>query len=112
MNHPLLAALIIAATLVADIYTDLRRWGRINHIRGAWLRVPSAIIAAIINPWSLVLWLAYWPLFDMWLAIGRRLPVLYVGETSWLDKLQQRGKWLIAVKWGLGVAAVILYLLL
>lgn len=112
MNHPLLAALIIAATLVVDVITDLKRWGRINHIRGTWLRVPSALIAAIIHPWSLILWVAYMAVFNLALNIGRGLPWDYVGQTAWSDKVIRCNPWLQWVGWIAGIMSIIIYIVL
>lgn len=91
-------------TFIIDVYTDNKRWGKINHLRGAILRVPSFIIDIIIWPPNALLIAAYWGMFDIAINKVRKLPLDYVGETAWLDKMQRRYSviWLlkVVVMWG------------
>lgn len=118
MNHPLLAALIIAACLIADIWTDVTskrdvltgKWN-VNHRRGLLWRIPAFIAATWIYWPSLMLWLWFWCIFDTAMAL-RTGHWARLGETSTLDKLQRKYRWLQWVKYGMGVLAIILYILL
>lgn len=110
----LIAISIFTLTLAADIYTDLRRWdsGKINHKRGALIRIAALGVVAIFNWHTVVLWPLYGILFDFGLNIGRKLPLFYIGNTSALDRLQNKYPGLIGVKWALGVFGVIIYVIL
>lgn len=77
-------------TLIVDVYTDNKRWGRINHLRGAILRVPAFVLDVIIWPPNALLIAAYWGLFDIAINKVRKLPLDYVGETAWLDRMQRK----------------------
>jgi hypothetical protein len=112
--HSLLPLLIILTTLALDIYTDLRLWDSngIRHKRGAYIRLAALVLAAGLDWTTVFLWPLYGCLFDTALNIGRKLPVFYVGETSYLDRLQRRYPWLVAGKWGLGLGGLMTYILL
>lgn len=111
MSHQLISALIIAITLAADLYTDLAKyWGRVNHRKGFWLRVPSAIAATIIYWPSLMLWFSYWMLMDSVIGVVKFRNVFAIGSTAWLDRMQHRYPFLIWLKYGTGVGSIILYI--
>lgn len=108
----MLPAFIIAATLAIDVYTDTRPTTKVKHIRGALLRAPSFAVAAWIDPWSLLLALPYWGLFDVLFGWVKHGKPLYLGTRSKLDKLHRKYPWLVPVKFVLGVGAVVLYILM
>lgn len=119
------AAAIVCITWYIDVRTDFARWekGAVNHIRGAWLRLLGFIPATLLDWHSGLLWALYWPLFDgvlgVWVkkreidkfnTIPNHFSWWYLGTSSWLDRMQHRFKWLVWVKYGLAVTALILYL--
>lgn len=112
MTPQLIAAIIILITLIVDAVTDLNRWdqGRINHGRGAAIRLLVLIGCLFIDWHSICLWIPYGIIFDICLNLGRKLRVLYVGETAWIDRLQRRYPFLIWLKYGAGVASIIIYI--
>lgn len=106
----MLPTLIIAATMAIDVYTDTRPTTKVKHLRGALLRVPSFAVAAWLDPWSLLLALPYWGLFDMLFGWVKHGKPLYLGTRSKVDLLQRRYPWLVPVKFVLGVGGIILYI--
>lgn len=108
----MLSALIILLTLAIDVYTDTRPNARVNHWRGLLLRLPSFAVAAWLEPWSLLLALPYWGLFDVLFGWVKHGKPLYLGTRSRLDLLQRRYPWLVGVKFMVGVGALIIYILI
>ena len=107
----MISALIILATLVVDLVTDIRRWykgGNINHTRGMILRGIGFVPAAIINPWSAMLALTYWMIFDTGFSLGTKRGLFYLGDAK-LDRLQKNNKWIWVGKYVTGIAAVVIY---
>lgn len=103
----LIALLIISLTLTIDLLTDLKQWGRINHIRGWLLRLPSFAVATWLDPKSALLWLVYWVVFDAIIGIVKYRNIFAVGTTSFLDR--HIPVWL---KWGMGAGGMGTYLIL
>lgn len=108
----LISLLIFITTLGVDAYTDLKRWGRVNHTRGAILRCLALAVAAVFDVKILLLLPGYACVFDCLLCLFRGLPVFYVGTTSAMDRLQRRYPVLVWVKFGLGIAGVIIYVII
>lgn len=106
----ILSLIIILATLLIDLATDLRQWTHIRHKRGLWLRLPSFIAATIIYWPSAGLWLTYGAVFDSVIGLVKYNNWLALGTTSWLDRLQRRCMWLVVVKYGVGMTGLILYI--
>lgn len=108
----LISIIVIVITLIIDVITDLNRWdeGRINHGRGAAIRLVVLIGCLFLDWHSICLWIPYGIIFDTALNIGRKLPVGYVGFTSAWDKLQHKYPFLIWLKYGAGVGSIILYI--
>lgn len=119
MSNQLISALIILAVLIADIFTDslakrdvlTGKWN-VNHTTGLLWRIPGFIAATWIYWPSMILWLAWWPLFDMGVSLLRGMPWHYTGTTSRLDLLQSRYPILKWAKWGGGLISLIVYIIL
>lgn len=107
------ATAIIVLLLVVDLATDLRRWyaGKpINHVRGALLRVPAFGAACWLEPYATGLFLVgYFILFNGLIAVLKGHGWLYVGSTSWIDRMLRKlpGKWAYVVLQAVMVAAAI-----
>lgn len=105
--------LIYMLTLAIDLITDYRIWlhkRTVNHIRGGLLRCIGLIPAMwLLKPWGLGLVFTYWMLFDVIYGVLIARNPFFLGSTSRLDRLQFAHRWLVAVKFTLGIAGVIIF---
>lgn len=110
----ILGLIIYIATLVIDIVTDYNVWlhkRTVNHYRGALLRLIGLVPAMwLLRWWGLGLLFSYWMLMDsIFGTLIARTP-LYVGTTSYLDRLQRRNPWVIVSKFAFGLAGLVLFI--
>ena len=98
---------------VIDLSTDLKA-KKVNHFRGALLRVPAFVAIYFLTSlnFTLVALTAYFLCFDVGFALGKNKHPFWLGTTSFLDKLQAPlPYWLRAViKIGLVVFSIYLYI--
>lgn len=81
---------IWVVTYIYDLYTDLKA-KRVNHFRGGLLRIPSfTAIYFLTKDWYFiaVALSAYFLLFDVGFALGRKQHPFWTGSTGFLDRLQ------------------------
>lgn len=106
--------LIYALTLIADLATDYRIWlhkHTVNHIRGGLLRCIGLIPAMwLLWPWGLGLVFTYWVAMDAGIGLLIARNPLFLGTTSRLDRLQFAHRWLVWLKFILGIAGVIIFI--
>lgn len=110
----IIAWLIWLATLVIDLFTDVRRYYQrraVDHTRGAVLRLFGLVPACALGGWAFipVALFGYWILFNGLYNVftGRRW--FYVGGTANLDKLERRYPWIVWVKYLAFLTSIIIY---
>jgi len=101
-----LCILFISSCVIAlvnayiDYYIIKKKWGKItslNHtfrffIRANIFTIPSILLYDSIFKMCIAFIyssLIFWIVFDVYLNYLRGLPTLYVGKTSWIDKVQR-----------------------
>jgi hypothetical protein len=108
---------LVIATLGIDVFTDVRLFykkKRVNHFRGALLRLIGLIPAVYLLGWLSIPMIGFWymTLFNgvYNLFIGQRWE--FVGTTAKLDRIQRKHNWLRYVKYAGLILSTILYFLL
>lgn len=106
--------LIFLATISADLITDVGRYydkKKVNHTRGALLRLIGIVPAAYFMGWvsapMLLFW--YWVLFNGLYNVFIGKEWEFVGTTAWIDRMIRKHPWINWVKYGGLVNATILY---
>ncbi len=107
--------IIYLLTLALDIITDYRLWAKHkspNHTRGFLLRIlPLGVALWLMGWWSLGLLFTYWMLMDSIFGLLIARTPLYVGTTARLDRLQRVNPWIMVLKFVLGIAGAVVYIL-
>ena len=106
--------IIWAIVLAIDLYTDTRPQIKVNHTRGAIIRVVGLLPAFyfVHNVYGILLMLsAYWILFDGLWNVIKGLPWFRIGETSKLDQWQRKYPAITVVKYLVFPYLLIFYLI-
>ena len=79
-----IAMLMTIIYVAYEVKHDLDIWGNVDHAQGLLRRgiVLSVISLLVMNPWPMLL---FGLIFNPAIALGRKLPFFYLGETAKYD---------------------------